>query len=384
MVTIVSEENKIEPVLSAQISSRDLAPSILSKNISIEEWKQYGTATSIKSRIFIPSQVCCSFFTSILVIGVTAMFIVVTAIKLHYGVIIGSGVIMLYTLWTLFRTTFTEPGFLARNTVNPALYAMGQANEEALRLKQRLDVEFKEVEYYPWYARRNQKKEEDKLLNCSLDPKPWQEIKDKPWGIYFEGLHTTGVSGGTRAATEGITKGMVLTQLKVLDKDYELVPPEDEGLKYCRTCLIWRPERSKHCRECDACCQKFDHHCPWTGNCIGLRNYVHFVRFISMITLYSIWIVVWSVIYLIKDGERFIEAAFSVAGVIFLFVVLLIPCVGGLTLFHLKLIGTDRTTAEDIRGSYIRDRRDAKGCGENYASLCCRSRPPSKITSLRW
>jgi hypothetical protein len=175
---------------------------------------------------------------------------------------------------------------------------MEKANEEALMLHKNLDVEFKEIEYYPWYEHRNQKNSDDKLLSCSLEPGPWQDMKRVPWGISFEGLATMGVSQGTRAATEGVTKGMVLTQLKVSDKNYQLVPPEDQGLKYCHTCLIWRPERSKHCRECDACCQKFDHHCPWTGNCIGLRNYVHFVRFISMVTLYCIWIIVWSIIYL--------------------------------------------------------------------------------------
>jgi hypothetical protein len=98
MVTISEEETIIDPELPAQISPSELVPSILSKSISIEEWKAYGTTTNIKSRIFIPSQVCCSFFSSILVIGVTALFIVVTAIKIHISVVICSGVIMLYTL----------------------------------------------------------------------------------------------------------------------------------------------------------------------------------------------------------------------------------------------------------------------------------------------
>lgn len=401
MVTISEEENIIDPELPIHISSTEpLVPTILNKSITIEEWKKYGTTTTVKAGIFIPSQVCCSLFTGILVMGVTGVFVVETAIKLHYGVVIGSGVIMLYTLWTLNRTTFTEPGFLPRNEVNPVLAVMEEANDEALRLQQKLQLEFKETEYYPWYAKRNKKKEDDKILSCSLDPKPWKEMMNRPWGISFEGLSTAGVSQGTKAATEGIVKGMVLTELKVMNKKYYLVPPEDEGLKYCHTCLIWRPERSKHCRECDACCQKFDHHCPWTGNCIGLRNYVHFVRFICMVTLYGIYIVAWSVLYFLgyapvvgepvneaKDGNGFIKAAFSIAGVVFLFVALVITCVGGLTLFHLKLLATDRTTAEDIRGSYIRERRKkrkTKGCRKNCVTVCCRRRPPSKIKYLRW
>ena len=61
-----------------------------------------------------------------------------------------------------------------------------------------------------------------------------------------------------------------------------------ETLSYCTTCQIVRPPRSFHCSDCGFCIEVHDHHCPWMGTCIGLRNIKYFVCFLSYTSLHAL------------------------------------------------------------------------------------------------
>ena len=54
------------------------------------------------------------------------------------------------------------------------------------------------------------------------------------------------------------------------------------GLKKCNRCNIVTPKAFKinHCEICNVCVMAYDHHCPWTGKCIGKYNIIPFYCFL--------------------------------------------------------------------------------------------------------
>ena len=53
----------------------------------------------------------------------------------------------------------------------------------------------------------------------------------------------------------------------------------------CPECKVIRSARSRHCAICNCCVERFDHHCPWVNNCVGIKNHNAFLSFLG-----TIWI----------------------------------------------------------------------------------------------
>ena len=70
--------------------------------------------------------------------------------------------------------------------------------------------------------------------------------------------------------------------------------------RYCGTCSIIRPSRSTHCADCNNCVERFDHHCPWIGNCAGKRNYKYFFIFLICLNVLTVFIGVFSIVHIAK------------------------------------------------------------------------------------
>lgn len=136
-----------------------------------------------------------------------------------------------------------------------------------------------------------------------------------------------------------------------------------------------RPQDSRHCYICNKCVQRFDHHCQWMNNCIGVGNHTYFYLFL-LSTLGYLGLLIYAcsqallvgfqneievesplsyVIESLEISPSLMEIGFySVIGVTLFFSVLFIAPLSLLVVVHSKNLYSNQTTMNRLKHEQTR------------------------------
>ena len=71
----------------------------------------------------------------------------------------------------------------------------------------------------------------------------------------------------------------------------------------CPDCQVLRTPRSRHCAICNRCVERFDHHCPWLNNCVGVNNNNAFLTYLISLSICILFIISSSLFSVISPCE---------------------------------------------------------------------------------
>lgn len=154
--------------------------------------------------------------------------------------------------------------------------------------------------------------------------------------------------------------------LSCVANPYIMTEIEHLGYWWCRWCHMIQPPRAKHCRDCDCCVLREDHHCPFLNNCIGKRNYAYFYGFVTFLIVTGAFVVVGTIVwmatifnwgYLREDEPQSVLhlATWFLAWFVIIVPGLLLVAISVFAIFHLHLVIRGRTTREVLTGRLMVD-----------------------------
>ena len=99
---------------------------------------------------------------------------------------------------------------------------------------------------------------------------------------------------------------------KNIENTYEYInslgQPNRPYLK-CNKCHLYVTKDMKvvHCKTCNVCVMNQDHHCPWTGKCIGKNNLYTFYIFVTFLFVFIMTSFVTFLTYIVFTIDKMTE-----------------------------------------------------------------------------
>ncbi len=66
----------------------------------------------------------------------------------------------------------------------------------------------------------------------------------------------------------------------------------------CSECQVIKTPRSKHCTICNKCVERYDGHCVWINNCVGVNNHIYYLSFV-----WFVWLDLLLIMCIAMDGN---------------------------------------------------------------------------------
>ncbi|XP_024028589.1 probable protein S-acyltransferase 16 [Morus notabilis] len=125
-------------------------------------------------------------------------------------------------------------------------------------------------------------------------------------------------------------------------------------LRYCQKCSHYKPPRAHHCRVCQRCVLRMDHHCIWINNCVGHANYKVFFVFL----VYAVIACIYSLVLLVgslttdpqNDEEQSVDSFRTIYVISGMLLILLSVALSVLLGWHIYLVLENKTTIEYHEG----------------------------------
>ncbi|XP_072285986.1 palmitoyltransferase ZDHHC12 isoform X2 [Pyxicephalus adspersus] len=167
-------------------------------------------------------------------------------------------------------------------------------------------------------------------------------------------------SVGLYFAVSLMDPGYVLSESEdktFFDHETSALTPGTVRMRRCGYCML-KPMRARHCKSCNHCVRRYDHHCPWIENCVGEKNHRSFMLYLTVKLVVLLWAfhLAWSGFHYEVTWSDWLRINVFLL-LAFILITICTAVVGLLLACHLYLISSNFTTWEFMsynRISYLK------------------------------